>query len=290
MIKQRLNLTVKPNTPTTNEESPMSPLAYLKCIPPDEKKPINHADIFGNTELMLAANKGQTEHCKELLDSGANVNLQDKYGQTALIFASFNGHVDVVSLLLKCNADPNLQTHFGQTALMKVAFSNSHAIAVELIKSGANVSLQSEDGRTALHIAAQCNNVAIVKYLVEHAGADINCVTKKSQTPVMLAAEKGCMLVVEFLVRCGANINLRDSEGRNIYEMVENSASSNGGKEGRVVIEAFIKDILQSIEEEKHSHHRSPTMSTEHDEITEKARLQTFLLNSAQASAQSNGM
>jgi hypothetical protein len=49
-----------------------------------EDIPINVADAFGNTLLILAAQQGSKRMCKFLLRRGANINLQSLGGNTAL--------------------------------------------------------------------------------------------------------------------------------------------------------------------------------------------------------------
>ena len=67
---------------------------------------VDPASKYGETVLMLAAEKGMVEKVKELLAAGAKVDAVDKRGRTALHAAVFSGNKDVVKLLLdaKCPA------------------------------------------------------------------------------------------------------------------------------------------------------------------------------------------
>ncbi|BET00058.1 Acyl CoA Hypothetical protein protein [Nesidiocoris tenuis] len=55
--------------------------------------------------LHWAADRGNFDMVKCLLDKGVNINMQDGQGQTALHYACSCGHFDVVQLLLSNKAD-----------------------------------------------------------------------------------------------------------------------------------------------------------------------------------------
>ena len=59
----------------------------------------------GMTALMIAAESGQVEVVKLLLDRGAAVNREDKQRLTALMWASGKGHLEIARLLLAAGAD-----------------------------------------------------------------------------------------------------------------------------------------------------------------------------------------
>ena len=50
--------------------------------------------------LFNAARQGDTLALKELIASGADVNVQDARGYTPLIIASYNGHLDAAKILV----------------------------------------------------------------------------------------------------------------------------------------------------------------------------------------------
>ena len=64
--------------------------------------------------LIDAAEKGQTEQVKALLEEGADVNAkEDKdYGRTALLWTASYGHTEVVQVLLDAGADLNANPLF----------------------------------------------------------------------------------------------------------------------------------------------------------------------------------
>ena len=78
---------------------------------------INMEDGNGNTPLMYAAENGNKDIVKLLIDKGANVNKQDKNGKTPLMYAVVKGNKDIVKLLIENGAIVNKQNKDGQKAL-----------------------------------------------------------------------------------------------------------------------------------------------------------------------------
>uniref|UniRef100_A0A0K8SPJ4 Acyl-CoA-binding domain-containing protein 6 n=1 Tax=Lygus hesperus TaxID=30085 RepID=A0A0K8SPJ4_LYGHE len=58
--------------------------------------------------LHWAADRGNEDMVKCLLDKGININLRDSDGQTALHYACSCAHKAVVQLLIDCGADTNI--------------------------------------------------------------------------------------------------------------------------------------------------------------------------------------
>ncbi|XP_014260899.1 acyl-CoA-binding domain-containing protein 6 [Cimex lectularius] len=73
-----------------------------------DSKEINMLDEDGIGLIHWAADRGNSEMVKCLLELGADIDLRDSTGQTALHYACACGHKDVVNLLLKRNADVNI--------------------------------------------------------------------------------------------------------------------------------------------------------------------------------------
>ncbi|KAF7994848.1 hypothetical protein HCN44_004320 [Aphidius gifuensis] len=73
--------------------------------------------IDGRTPLHYAADYGQNEVVRYLLDKGANANATDKHGITTLLAAIWEGHTNCVKLLLEKGAKPDGQTPDGLSYL-----------------------------------------------------------------------------------------------------------------------------------------------------------------------------
>ena len=82
-----------------------------------------------------------------------------------------------------------------------------------VIDCGANPNGQSTvEGGTPLHIAADRGYLRIVEFLLEH-GANPNMKNNYGRTPLHIAAMYGHLEVVEFLLEHGANPNVRNNYG-----------------------------------------------------------------------------
>ena len=60
---------------------------------------IDSRNKYGETPLMVAAERGQTDEVRRLLQAGADLTLKDHEGITALEKAQRNRHADVAALL-----------------------------------------------------------------------------------------------------------------------------------------------------------------------------------------------
>jgi uncharacterized protein len=127
-------------------------------------------DDEGTTALMMSCDMPECQdHCKVLIDAGADVHAQRPQGVQALHIACFKGAAFQVKQLLKAGADasalavsPIQPSTFsphgeGATCLMRAACSNRSELIPVLVAAGADVNFTViEDGaaETALTPAA----------------------------------------------------------------------------------------------------------------------------------------
>jgi ankyrin repeat protein len=87
--------------------------------------------------LLASARTGHSGTVRDMIASGANVNVTDEQGNTALIEAARNGHDDVVRTLLVAGANVKMKNDDGKTALMLAAQGGHEDTALLLRQSGA---------------------------------------------------------------------------------------------------------------------------------------------------------
>ncbi len=87
----------------------------------------------GNSPLMEAALRGDSETVDKLLEAGADLDFQSKNGQTALMLAVGEGFTDVAKTLLDRGADTEPVDQLGMTA-GKYAQLFKHTEISELIR------------------------------------------------------------------------------------------------------------------------------------------------------------
>jgi cytohesin len=181
----------------------------------------------GQTALMWAAANRYPEIVKLLVNSGADVRARSKGDFTPLLFAAQQGDVESGRTLLQAGADANDGTKKnGMTALMIATASGHTDFSILLIDKGANPNAADQNGYTALHHAATGRNRAdLVKALLMHgANPDVRTtkdtrsnttqgVSNKGATPLFLAASVGNVDTVRALLAGGADASIETDAG-----------------------------------------------------------------------------
>lgn len=150
---------------------------------------IHQLDIMDRTPLMnaiLVYNGKDISTITKLIELGSDLNSRDNHGHTILSAAVNKSYPEVVKVLLEAGINPNSANAYGGTAL----------------------SLAVIDGRLS--------NPAITKLLIDY-GANVNKRDERGLTPLMVAARGGSVKDVALLIQAGADVSLRDSDGRNAH-------------------------------------------------------------------------
>ncbi len=97
---------------------------------------------FGWSALQIAANKGQLEIVKLLIDKGANINYQHPISKnTALHLAALSNYPEVVKYLISKGADVNIKLRAG-VSLIRPLRDEGNLAMIELLKAAGT----SEEG------------------------------------------------------------------------------------------------------------------------------------------------
>jgi len=106
-------------------------------------------------KAILATARQLTEYRKELISllRGLDPDAQDDSGGTALMLAAELGDPEAVRLLLEAGADPYIENEHNETAL-QLAISQTYTRVVrEFIDAGTDLNKPNSDGNTALDFA-----------------------------------------------------------------------------------------------------------------------------------------
>ena len=119
-------------------------------------------DDFKKTALHDAAESGDPEYMKMLIEAGADLEAADENGWTPLMKLVCSGlmNKEVIPVIIAAGADVNAKNNEGMTALHYAAVSNHNneldcygSIASEymlaLIRVGADMDIKDDLGRTA---------------------------------------------------------------------------------------------------------------------------------------------
>ena len=220
------------------------------------------ADV--NEPLIYAAELGETDNVKKLLNAGADINHLDQHGITALTRAVQRGacarsqflhYTACARLLIEAGADVNATGTEGITAMYYVVDTDDEALLRALIKAGKDphfVSKKLYGGDSVLMKAAVQGNNAFVDLLIE-AGADVNDVNRSGSTALMLAALNNHHECVNALIKAGAYVNRIDNEGNTA---LINASSTNSVTPVRLLLHAGTKiNIFNKLNQNALKHH-----------------------------------
>ena len=158
--------------------------------------------------LLDAARQGDAATVRSLLRGGKDPNLAQGDGLTALHIAAQAGNLEIARLLLDARAGVDAKTRIGGYTPLHVASEGAHLEVVRaLLDGGADPKVTTTTtGVTPLHLAARAVNGEAVVALLVAKGAPVDALESAAgQTPLMFAASYGRLGAVRELLRAGAN-------------------------------------------------------------------------------------
>ena len=176
-----------------------------------EKADTSKTNWYG-TALHCAAEAGQCESIRVLLDTGLDVDCRDPFGRTSLHCAVGMGHTSAVVLLLRRGADPTAPDEDGRTPVHHAVEGDfARQVLPLLVARGVDIN-KKRYGSTMLHNAATEGYTKRVDVLLAN-GADIECRDNEGRTPLHCATERNRKWTVLKLLKKGANVNSEDGFG-----------------------------------------------------------------------------
>ena len=150
------------------------------------------AGIKNNYTSLLMNTVGDVESdtVQYLIDRGQDVNYINKKGQTPLFNATYYGNLDSMKILIDNGANVDAYMNDSNESILTVA--------VGIAKKSAK-------------------NTKAVKLLVDN-GVDINVVTAKGNSPLILAVQKGKYKIVKILLDSGADISIVNNQNKSALD------------------------------------------------------------------------
>jgi ankyrin repeat protein len=170
------------------------------------KSPSLRKSVFERSRLHLAAEKGQLDEVKRLVDAGESVHdiWRLKYfsygGYSPLYLAAKNGRMDVVRFLLRRGADPSCRRFSG---LYGAVEKGDLAIARLLIRHGADLNRAHMKGPHAPLVEAVSRKDMNMIRLLMSEGAKVN-----QSGAISVAIKAGNRELVEYLLKAAPRADL----------------------------------------------------------------------------------
>ena len=175
--------------------------------------------IDGRSLLDAAADGGLLFGVDKMLQAGGLAYLNAVSGSkkmTPLMRACRGNHVHVAVHLLALGADSTMVDSEQMTALHHALMCKGfpgYYLFMTLLISGSDLEAKSRGGLTPLHIAASQKFTYGVAMLLRR-GVSVDVANEKGHTALHIALDKGEMTIASFLLKKGANPNLRyDGDG-----------------------------------------------------------------------------
>ncbi len=163
----------------------------------------------GWTPLEIAAEKGELEIAKILIEAGAIV---DNGFSEPLDLSAYNGFTEIVNLLLQAGnyAEKEKNKPF-YDAFFSAIICGHIEIVKAFIRIGTDVNYLL-NGDSGLCRATESCHQEIIEFLLE-VGAEVNLRNGNQSTPLMQAAYRASGEIARILIAAGADINAKDDNG-----------------------------------------------------------------------------
>lgn len=128
---------------------------------------VNDRGRYRIPPIVVAADAGQVDAVRLLIQKGAQIDLRAHDNQTALGAAVARERADIVKVLLDAGADPNRSALDKEMPLIVAARKGLETIVRLLVKAGADRYETDRTGRTAMDWAKERRMSGIVAALSE---------------------------------------------------------------------------------------------------------------------------
>ncbi len=156
------------------------------------------ANVNKNDPLHLALQEKNRTIIKILLKYKAIVNQKDEYGRAALTHSVISGNYKNFKIILNYDGNINQRDRSGESALFFAVKNKKYKMIEMLIRKGTNVNFQNYDWkRSVLMQAARANQIEIVEYLLKN-GTDVKLKDKQGLTALMLSSN---LNIIELLLK-----------------------------------------------------------------------------------------
>ncbi len=169
----------------------------------------------GWTWLHLAANNGNVELVKFLIEKGLEVDARDADQYTPIMHAV--RFPKVMEFLISKGADVNAGDKHKKTMLHGLAYAPAGGAdaAIELLlKKGARLDLPDDAGTLPVGSACSANNVERVKMMLALGKFDLETKDRNQRTLLHNCVSSEHVPMIQFLISKGARVDAKDADGQ----------------------------------------------------------------------------
>ena len=189
---------------------------------------------YPTTPLETACQNGNTFAVKKLLEHGADPNKRIAGGFSSIgaVYSTSKGRAvrfEIIPLLVERGAavDDIGKSINGRHAAFReagLAEDKSAQQSIRLLELYTNepADLRNHRGETLLMV---CACPVVCDWLIQN-GADVNAADNDGNTPLMHSVISENVKVIEILIENGANIEVKNAEGKTAYELAQEQGVS----------------------------------------------------------------
>ena len=241
----------------------------------------NIKDSYGKTVLFDAIEGGNLNILKDVINNVDSLNILDENYQTVLFKAVLRDDMTLAQTLILNGININFLDKDGQNVLFNAILQGSKNIPLLelLIKKGINLNIIDNNNKTILDellhiheiqksspknlegkyklITSEKDYLSLALLFIEN-GLDIDEIHEDGKTTLQKELENKNFTNVEFLIDCGADINVSDENNKNIlykeimqgysnYKMIDFLISKGANLEARDFDERSVVDDIVEI-------------------------------------------
>ncbi|HIV73409.1 MAG TPA: ankyrin repeat domain-containing protein [Candidatus Aquabacterium excrementipullorum] len=173
--------------------------------------------------LLRAIDAADERAVRKALRDGANPSATSDSGRSVLMLAAGRGLLPIMDTLLQHGADVNYADQIsvnerGDTALLMAAYFGQPEAFEKLLAAGARTDVANRWGWTPVHMAAMGDCVPCLDTLLKR-GLPLNtrATASRGESPLQLAAAKGRIAAMQWLLDHGADASQRDDHGQDVF-------------------------------------------------------------------------
>jgi ankyrin repeat protein len=178
---------------------------------------INAVDNCNRNCLFYAIVNGDEQIVNLLIDNHIRVNVRDVVSDTPLHLAvqHRSNACELTRCILKASDGIDLINQSaadGMTPILLAAHCQQADVIYVLLKNDVNVHAVDNEQHTALHLACKSDCMKSAFYLIEFSDLNVNQVDFYGQTAIFYAFANSNYDLVQYLISCGAKIDVYDNQ------------------------------------------------------------------------------